>query len=115
MKLADIKEWRKDLANGRHGLLGFRRSSRVTFNVANDQNIEVRLVEPTYAMRDGKFAVVMPGQILIDIGFRDSPSSSKDEDTVQKVTKEIDFGPDCADKLAKAIHDKKQTNCGQNF
>ena len=119
VKLADVKEWRRELANGRQGLLGFRRSSRVIFNVANDQNIEVCLVEPTYAMREGKFAVVQPGLIVISINLRDPIQNKKGEDARQKaepsVKTEIDFGPDCADKLAKAIRDKKQTNCGQNF
>ena len=117
VKLADIKEWRKDLANGGHGLLDFRRSSRVTFNVANDQNIEVRLVEPTYAMREGKFAVVQPGLIVISINLRDPIQNKKGEDAGRKaepsVKNEIDFGPDCADKLAKAIRDKKQMNSGR--
>ena len=119
VKLADVKEWRKDLANERRGLLDFRNSSRVAFNVANDQNIEVCLVEPTYAMRDGKFAVVKPGLILMSINLRETPQNGKGEDEGQKaepsVKKEIDFGPDCADKLAKAIRDKKQANSGQNF
>ena len=119
VKLADVKEWRKDLANERRGLLDFRNSSRVAFNVANDQNIEVCLVEPTYAVRDGKFAVVKPGLILISVSLRDAPQNGKGEDVGQKaepsVKNEIDFGPDCADRLATAIRDKKQANSGQNF
>ena len=101
--------------NGRQGLFGFQRSSRVTFNVANDQNIEVCLVEPTYAVRDGKFAVVKPGLILISVSLRETPQNGKGEDVLQKTEKEIDFGPDCADRLATAIRDKKQANSGQNF
>ena len=117
VQLADIKEWR----NRRHGLFEFRRSSRVTFAVANDQKVVVCLEEPIYAMRDGKLAVARPGLILIDIDFNhhlllnDSPKSSKDNAAMQNAKKDIDFGPDCADRLAKAILDKKQTNCGQNF
>ena len=115
VQLADVQEWRKGIMNGRQGLFGFQRSSRVTFNVANDQNIEVRLVEPTYAMRDGKYVVVKPGLILVDIDFnqyrhlRDSLQNGNGENAVQtaesSIKNEIDFGPDCADKLAKAIHD----------
>lgn len=115
VRLADAQEWRKGIMNGRQGLWGFQRSSRVTFNVANDQNIEVRLVEPTYAMRDGKYVVVKPGLILVDIDFNryrhlhDPLQNGNGEDAVQAteppIKNEIDFGPDCADKLAKAIHD----------
>ena len=121
VQLADVKEWR----NRRHGLFEFRRSSRVTFNVANDQKVVVCLEEPVFAIRDGKFIVVRPGLIFINIDFNhnrllcDAPQNGKGEDEGQKVEpsvkKEIDFGPDCADKLAKAIRDKKQANSGQNF
>lgn len=114
-QLVDAQEWRKSIMNGRQGLFGFQRSSRVTFNVANDQNIEVCLVEPTYAMRDGKFVVVKPGLILVDIDFNqyrhlhDPLQNRNGEDAVQTaespIKNEVDFGPDCADKLAKAILD----------
>ena len=107
VQLADVKEWR----NRRHGLFEFRRSSRVTFNVANDQNVVVCLEEPVCAIRDGKFTVVRPGLVFIDIEFnhyrllRDTSQNGKGEDVLQKTEKEVDFGPDCADKLAKTIHD----------
>ena len=80
VQLTNVKEWRKDLANGRSGLLDFRRFSRVIFDVANDQKIVVRLDEPVYAMRDGKVAVVRSGQIFIDIGFRYSSENSDGRD-----------------------------------
>ena len=117
VQLADVKEWR----NRRHGLFEFRRSSRVTFNVANDQKVVVCLEEPVFAIRDGKFIVVRPGLIFINIDFNhnrllcDTQQNGKGEDVLQKTEKEIDLGPDCADRLAKAIRDKKQANSGQNF
>ena len=82
--------------------------SSMTFRLAGNQYITVRLTEPTYAMRDGKAVMVVPGSVSIDLMYnlrlcgRFAREVSGQE---EKIEKEVDFGPDCLDKLAAALKD----------
>ncbi len=82
--------------------------SSMTFRLAGNQYITVRLTEPTYAMRDGKAVMVVPGSVSIDLMYnlslcgRFAREASGQE---EKIEKEVDFGPDCRDKLAAALKD----------
>ena len=104
VRLVDVEKWRKGV-EGSHGF-GFVRSC-MTFELADGQDIEVRLAEPSYVMRDGKAVVAQSGYVEIDLTFnrRLCYGGVRKIDEKEKVEKEIDFGLDCRDKLAKALRD----------
>ena len=89
----------------------------VCFNLAEGQDIDVRLFEGLYVMRDGVPRLIDGPSIKIDITYNSelgiralAMSIRRMEDEKRhgektKVDKEIDIGPDCSDKLAKALHD----------
>ena len=104
VELVDVEKWRK-MAEAflRIGLV----RSCVTFYLADNQHIDVRLMEPIYIVRNGKAILVIPGYLEIDLMYNRSLCiggggrlKSGDE---EKVEKEIAFGPDCGDKLAEAL------------
>ena len=104
VSLVDVEKWRKGM-EGLRGLGAIR--SCLTFNLADGQYIAVRLVEPMYAMRGGKALLARPGYVEIDLMFNHSLciGGIRKTDAEEKVEREIDFGPDCRDKLAKALKD----------
>ena len=81
--------------------------SSMTFRLAGNQYITVRLTEPTYAMRDGKAVMVVPGSVSIDLMYNLSLCGrfTREASGQEKIEKEVDFGPDCRDKLAAALKD----------
>ena len=104
VRLVDVEKWRKG-PECLHGLGQVR--SCVTFDLADNQDIDVRLEEPVYVMRNGKAVVSCPGYVEIDLMYNRSLClggvgrlKTGDE---EKVEKEIAFGPDCCDKLAEAL------------
>ena len=101
VRLVDIEKLRKSPVEMREV------GSCLTFDLADGQDIDVRLTEPTYAIRGGKAVVVSPGYVKIDLDFNRNlyPSFVKKTGVEEKVEKELDFGPDCSDKLAKALKD----------
>lgn len=104
LELVDVEKWRKEAeAFLRIGLV----RSCVTFCLADNQHIDVRLTEPIYIVRNGKAILVLPGCVEIDLMYNRSLCiggggrlKSGDE---EKVEKEIAFGPDCSDKLAEVL------------
>jgi len=100
VRLVDIEKLRKSPEMRGVG-------SCLTFDLADGQDIDVRLTEPTYAMRGGKTVVVNPGYVEIDLTFNRNlyPCFLKKMGVEEKVEMEIDFGSDCRDKLAKALKD----------
>ena len=60
-------------------------------------------------MRGGRLEVVIPGSVRIDLMFNQCLCCCfcgvRVAECDEKVEKEIDFGPDCRDKLAKALKD----------
>lgn len=58
-------------------------------------------------MRNGKAVVARSGQVEIGLMFNRSLciGGVRKIDAKEKVEKEIEFGPDCRDKLAKALKD----------
>ena len=98
----DVEKWRK-----RQGSRWIGICSRVTFELAGNQYIDVRLTEPVYAMRNGQTVVVHPGYVEIDLTYNRNLYCDgvygKTPDDEKAVEKEIDFGPDCRDKLAEAL------------
>ena len=107
VRLVDVEKWRKGPECLLRGFGHIR--SCVTFDLADDQDIDVRLTEPVYVMRNGKAVMACPGYVEIDLMYNRSlclggigkPKARGEE----KVEKEIAFGPDCRDKLAKALKD----------
>ena len=104
VELVDVEEWRTKAKAFME--IGEVRSS-VTFCLADDQDIDVRLTEPVYIMRDGRAIQVRPGYIEIALMYNRSlciggggRQTAGDE---EKVEKEIAFGPDCSDKLAETL------------
>ena len=106
VRLVDVEKWRKapEIVR-RDGPI----CTCVTFDLADNQDIEIQLTEPVYAMRDGKMGVACPGYVEIDLTYNRNlclggvgRRKAGDED---KAEIEIDFGPDCRDKLAKALKD----------
>ena len=104
VRLVDLEKWRKGV-EGINGF-GFIRSC-MTFDLADGQDIDVRLAEPSYVMRNGKAVVAQSGYVEIDLTFnrRLCYGGARKIDGKENVEKEIDFGPDCRDKLAKALRD----------
>ena len=104
VSLVDVEKWRKGM-EGFRGLGAIR--SCMTFNLADDQYISVRLIEPMYAMRGGNAVVARPGYVEIDLMFNHSLciGGIRNTDAGEKAEREIEFGPDCCDKLAKALKD----------
>lgn len=106
VELVDVEEWRtKAKAFMEIGQV----HSCVAFCLADDQDIDVRLTEPVYIMRDDRAIQVRPGYIEIALMYNRSlciggggRQTAADE---EKVEKEIAFGPDCRDKLAAALKD----------
>ena len=91
-------------------MLGGLRTS-VCFDLADGQEIAVRLLEAVYVIRDGTPLLVNPAAIEVDITYNHkliyieiegARYRCKESDKVT-VEKNIDIGDDCADKLAKAI------------
>ena len=111
VRLVDIEKWRKGF-EGLHGLGKVR--SCVKFDLADNQDIAVRLSEPVYVMRNGKAVMACPGYVEINLTYNKSLEHSilcrcyscrpktGDKD---KAEMEIDFGPDCRAKLAEALKD----------
>lgn len=105
VRLVDVEKWRKGF-ECLHGL--GQVSSCVTFDLADSQDIDVRLSEPVYIMRNGKAVMARPGYVEIDLTYNRSLEcrcyscrpKTGDKD---KAEMEIDFGPDCRDKLAEAL------------
>ena len=104
VELVDVEEWRTKAKAFME--IGQVRSS-VTFCLADDQDIDVRLTEPVYIMRDGRAIQVRPGYVEIDLMYNRSlciggggRQKAGDE---EKVEKEIAFGPDFSDKLAETL------------
>lgn len=104
VELVDVEEWRTKAKAFME--IGEVRSS-VTFCLADDQDIDVRLTETIYVMRDGRAIQVRPGYIEIALMYNRSlciggggRQTARDE---EKVEKEIAFGPDCSDKLAETF------------
>ena len=104
VELVDVEEWRTKAKAFME--IGEVRSS-VTFCLADDQDIDVRLTEPVYIMRDGRAIQVRPGYIEIALMYNRSlciggggRQTAGDE---EKVEKEIAFGPDCSDKLGETL------------
>ena len=102
VQLVDVEKWRK-----RQGSRWIGICSRVTFELVGNQYIDVRLTEPVYAMRNGQTVVVHPGYVEIDLTYNRNLYCDgvygKTPDDEKAVEKEIDFGPDCRDKLAEAL------------
>ncbi len=110
VRLVDLEKWRKGL--GRLDPRGIR--SCVTFDLAGEQGIAVGLTEPIYAMRKGKMVLASPGYLEIDLMYNRSlcyGGVRKDDGDAVVVEKEIDFGPDCRDKLSDAL---KKDVCGRS-
>ena len=104
VRLVDVEKWRKGF-ECLHGL--GQVSSCVTFDLADSQDIDVRLSEPVYIMRNGKAVMARPGYVEIELMYNrslcffniDDPKTRGEE----KVEMEVDFGPDCRAKLAEAL------------
>lgn len=87
----------------------------VRFTLVDGQDIEIRLLEGLYVMRDGIPRLVDRPSIRIDITYnselgvlasvRRRMDEEKGRGAKAKVDKEIDVGPDCSDKLAQALCD----------
>ena len=107
VRLVDVGKLRR-CRTGRIETMLHGVQSSMTFRLAGNQYITVRLAEPTYAMRDGKAVMVVPGSVSIDLMYnlslcgRFAREVSGQE---EKIEKEVDFGPDCRDKLAAALKD----------
>ena len=105
VELADVGEWRK--SQGRF-MMGSARTS-VCFDLADGQDIVVRLIEANYVVRDGVPLLVSPAAVEVDITYNnklccvDGVCDRRKETNPVKVEKELDIGDDCSDKLAKAI------------
>ena len=104
VELVDVEEWR---TKAKVFMEIGQVHSCVTFCLADDQDIDVRLTEPIYVMRDGRATQVSPGYVEIDLMYNRSlciggggRQKAGDE---EKVEKEIAFGPDCSDKLAETL------------
>ncbi len=92
-------------------------STSVRFKLAEGQDIEVRLIEGLYVMRDGVPRLVDAPSIKIDIAYNPELEISasarsmrrmdgeKRQGEKTRVDKEIDIGPDCSDKFAQAFRD----------
>lgn len=106
VQLVDVEKWRKG-PECLHGLGQVR--SCITFDLADNQDIDVRLTEPGYAMRGGKAVVACPGYVEIDLMYNRSLClggvGRLKTGNEEKVEKEIAFGPDYRDKLAMAVKD----------
>ena len=105
VRIVDIEKWRK-APECLHGLGQIR--SRVTFDLSDNQDISVSLTEPAYVMRNGRAVVICPGYVEIDLMYNRSLCLGgigrlKTGDEDEKVELEIDFGPDCRDRLAEAL------------
>ena len=102
VRLVDLGKCRSELS--RLLLLSPLRSSMV-FELARGQSISVRLAEAQYAKRDGKIVFVCPGYVEIDMDFNKSLGLLGRRRGICELPgeKEIDIGPDCADKLAETL------------
>ena len=102
VRLVDIGKWRG--GSPKFMLLAPLQSSMV-FELAKGQSISVRLNEPQYAKRDGKMVFARPGCVEIDMDFNKSLGFFVSRRGICELPgeKEIDIGPDCADKLAAAL------------
>lgn len=104
--IIDVDKWRKGLGEALYLLDGI--TSTMVFALADGQRIAVRLTEPLYAVRNGKMVMARPGLVKIDLTFNPSLMHHGRHRPIGEKTpveKEIDFGPDCRDKLAKALKD----------
>ena len=84
--------------------VNFRRlgvTSWVNFRLAADQSMAVGLTEPVYVLREGTAVAVCHGCVevllVFHMGLLNEPMAM--------CKKEIDFGPDCREKLAKVLKD----------
>ena len=104
VRLVDVEKWRDGtkIAIPIQGI-----TSCVTFDLADNQIMVVRITEPWYAMRNGKTVVVRPGCVSIVLRLKSNPRVAGvphlDDDDKKVVEKEIDFGPDCREKLAAEL------------
>lgn len=101
-----MNKWRKEWGEASYLLGGI--TSTMVFDLADDQRIAVRLTEPLYAVRNGKMVMARPGLVKIDLTFNPSLMHHGRHRSIEEKTpleKEIDFGPDCSDKLAKTLKD----------
>ena len=107
VELSDIGAWRR-FTDRMEVIRGVE--TTVFFDLADGQNIAVRLIEPLYAIRDGVPMLVKQPCIEVDIAFNDKLCGSecmrhlrgKECDSV-KVEKELDIGDDCSDKLEREL------------
>ena len=97
IKLPDVYGLRDRADRGIESRLGV--TSWVNFDLADGQTVGVGLTEPVYVMRDGKAIVASYGHVEVQL-VRNGLRLLKNATTI---TKEIDFGPDCCDKLAKYL------------
>lgn len=100
--LVDVSKWRRGL--GKFTMGGVH--SCVVFDLADGQYIDVRLTEPSYAMRRGKIVVVSPGYVKISLIFNRGlclGGIRQIENEDEKIESELDFGPDCSEKLAASL------------
>ena len=103
-QLVDVRKLRGRMAMMEVAFRGVRTS--MAFELADGQHITVALTEPVRAIRDGEMLVVIPGNVEIELVFSKECCGGcvrNIDEKDEKVEMEIDFGPDCRDKLAEAL------------
>lgn len=100
-ELVDVEQWQKRC--GRNPFCNIR--TEISFDLARGQSIVVRLVEASYAMRDGIPHLISRPYVAVDITFNCElfPLNRIREDMTEPVEKFVEFGPSCAEKLSKAL------------
>ena len=112
LELADVAAWRKRY--GHHMMGGIKTS--IYFDLADGQEIAVRLLEACYVIRDGEPLLVSPYGVNVDIiynrklhnigaGFdlqEETSGGTNVKDNV-KIEKELDIGTGCADKWMSSV------------
>lgn len=83
----------------------------ICFNLSDGQQITIRLIESGYVIRDGNTVPVRPAELGISITYGSQlfPYVQKHRRKaahIVKVEKELDFGPDFSESLAKVLRNE---------